>query len=100
MYEHTHEGRKTHRGGESVSFGKLLLTFKAALEIWSERGCMCVLPCVCVCMCMLVRLSMPMHMAADQQKCKHKLELITLNYPVFLTSQPVIRPASNMLQLL
>ncbi len=64
MYKHTYEGRKTHSRGESVSFGKLQLTLKAALEIWSERCggwyvCLTVSVCVCV--------SASVHMAADQQ---------------------------------
>lgn len=53
MYKHTYEGIKTHSRGGSVSFGKLLLTVKAGVELWS----------VCVC----VSVSVSVHMAADQK---------------------------------
>lgn len=55
MYKHTYEGIKTHSRG--VSFGKLLLTVKAGVELWSER--------VCVRVC--VSVSVSVHMAADQK---------------------------------
>lgn len=80
MYKHTYEGRKTHSRGESVSFGKRLLTLPGL------NGGACVYNCVCFYLCVCAY-------GCRSSKCKHKLQLIALNYPVFPTRQPVSHPA-------